>query len=258
MFNWISFRCKSIKSNHVQFDLILCWNTKNGHLWCHGSGEAKGWPRHTINVKPSTLIDWILINFIGFMPLLDVVFRTFFFCSLSLFICGLCARSQCSENLIQSATTSTINIHRSSYSTYVYPRDMWVFDWMNVRVVWCAMCAGFFFCIENQFWWWLCSRVDVLRALQEVNRDRKPFAQGTYFIRGKIKTSASIKSRFTRSSYSWALPQLDNCCRFKSFLFFIHLLLLLHLLRFSFRSFWFSLIWFGSVYSSVQFSSFSP
>lgn len=152
--------------------------------------------------------------------------------------------TQCNGNLIQSATTSTINIHRSSYNI-TYPKD-WLFDWLNVRVVWCAMCAGFFllfffFLHRKPIWWLLCSRVDVLRALQEVNRDRKPFAQGTYFIRGKIKTSASIKSRFTRSSYSWALQQLNNCCRFKSFFF------VFALLCFTFLLVWFDLVRFSSV-----------
>lgn len=36
---------------------------------------------------------------------------------------------------------------------------------------------------------------------------------GTHFVRGKMKTSASIKSRFTRSAYLWRLQQLNNCCR---------------------------------------------
>lgn len=82
--------------------------------------------------------------------------------------------------------------------------------------------AIFFFYFSSFLVWWkiesswlLCSRVDMLpgKALPYTKRKKNSALPGTHFVRGKMKTSASIKSRFTRSAYLWRLQQLNNCCR---------------------------------------------
>lgn len=69
--------------------------------------------------------------------------------------------------------------------------------------------------------WLLCSRVSMLRceptSVRKIEQYKIAMLKnqcilpGTHFIRGKMKTSASIKSRFTRSAYLWRLQQLNNC-----------------------------------------------
>lgn len=49
--------------------------------------------------------------------------------------------------------------------------------------------------------YYMYSRVDLAMSKKLKNAST---ARWTYFIRGKMETSASIKSSFTRSAYSWA------------------------------------------------------
>lgn len=59
---------------------------------------------------------------------------------------------------------------------------------------------------------WAASTTATVAATAANKQKNTQALPGTHFIRGKMKTSASIKSRFTRSAYLWRLQQLNNCC----------------------------------------------